>query len=302
MDPHEVSQSLHDIRAVGSVLVASAALMIHEWAILFDQEVSLVWQSPWNLVKVLYLISRYSPILDVIIALEEHIRPQVNPKTCRIYDDISITSASVGVAIAELVLILRTCALYGNCKKMVYGLGTVWTTWVGVNFWVLTKYFKSSVFEPQPSPVLPGCYLARADPIFFIGFASLLLLDALQLVLQLYKAIKLRAHTILYLVNSSQFQLRSSRLQNSPHIHVLPRWNSILHVSISLGSGKRARHFIGSAWLAGLVGHIDACLSQHNVLPVAARTSPGCNVDGNRDYAHCSSCFRLYGVPNPNGL
>ncbi|KAK0197534.1 hypothetical protein F5146DRAFT_50317 [Armillaria mellea] len=191
MDPHDVNQSLHDIRAVGSVLVASATLMIHEWAILFDQEVSLMWQSPWNLVKVLYLISRYSPILDVIIALEEHIRPRVNPKTCRIYDDISITSASVGIAIAELILILRTCALYGNCKKVVYGLGTVWTTWVAVNLWVLIKYFKSSVFEPQPSPVLPGCYLASADPIFFICFASLLLLDALQLILQLYKAIKL---------------------------------------------------------------------------------------------------------------
>ncbi|KAK0228149.1 hypothetical protein IW262DRAFT_1349200 [Armillaria fumosa] len=191
MDPHDISHSLHDIRAVGSVLVASATLMIHEWAILFDQEVSLMWQSPWNLVKVLYLISRYSPILDVIIALEEHIRPRVNPRTCRIYDDISITSASVGIAIAELILILRTCALYGNCKKVVYGLGTVWTTWVAVNLWVLIKYFKSSVFKSQPSPVLPGCYLASADPIFFICFASLLLLDALQLILQLYKAIKL---------------------------------------------------------------------------------------------------------------
>ncbi|KAK0502842.1 hypothetical protein EDD18DRAFT_1345685 [Armillaria luteobubalina] len=207
MDPHDISHSLHDIRAVGSVLVASATLMIHEWAVLFDQEVSLMWQSPWNLVKVLYLISRYSPILDVIIALEEHIRPRVIPKTCRTYNDISIMSASVGIAIAEhkvyndyrysYELTIAHLPSYPDfadmCPVRELQESGLWA-WYGVdamNLWVLIRYFKSSVFEPQPSPVLPGCYLASADPIFFICFASLLLLDALQLVLQLYKAIKI---------------------------------------------------------------------------------------------------------------
>ncbi|PBK96405.1 hypothetical protein ARMGADRAFT_1162874 [Armillaria gallica] len=191
MDPHDVSQSLHDISAVGYVSVASATVMIHEWAILFDQEVSLMWNSPWNLVKVLYIISRYFPILDVAITLQEHIQPQADPKTCLINYDISTMTTGVGITISELILIVRTCALYGNRKKVIYGLGTVWTIWVSVNIWVVITFMKSSVFEYQPSLVLPGCYLASDNPIIFVCFASLLLLEVLLLILHVWKALRL---------------------------------------------------------------------------------------------------------------
>ncbi|KAK0197535.1 hypothetical protein F5146DRAFT_1218374 [Armillaria mellea] len=168
-------------------IIASATVM---WAVLFDQEVSLMWNSPWNLVKVLYLISRYSPILDVAIALQEHIQPHTDPKTCLINNDISTMSTGVGVAISELILIVRTCALYGNCKKVIYGLGTVWTLWVSVNIWVVIHVHEVK-FEYQPSSVLPGCYLASDNPILFVCFASLLLLEVLLLILHVWKAFRL---------------------------------------------------------------------------------------------------------------
>ncbi|KAK0228148.1 hypothetical protein IW262DRAFT_582389 [Armillaria fumosa] len=72
-----------------------------------------------------------------------------------------------------MILIVRTCALYGNCKKVVYGLGTVWMLWV------------------SPTSVLPGCYLASDNPILFVCFASLLLLEVLLLILHVWKALRL---------------------------------------------------------------------------------------------------------------
>ncbi|KAK0445483.1 hypothetical protein EV421DRAFT_1796828 [Armillaria borealis] len=171
-----------------------------------------MWNSPWNLVKVLYLISRYSPILDVAIALQEHIQPQADPKTCLINNDISTMSTGVGIAISELILIVRTCALYGNCKKVIYGLGTVWTIWVSANIWVVITFMKSSVFEYQPSSVLPGCYLASDSPIIFVCFASLLLLEVLLLILHVWKALRLRVQSLAGSVKSSNF-LYSSRVQ-----------------------------------------------------------------------------------------
>ncbi|KAK0240558.1 hypothetical protein EDD85DRAFT_950412 [Armillaria nabsnona] len=319
MDPHDVSQSLHDIRAVGvgdtqltgrnlsiiltAVLVASATLMIHEWAILFDQEVSLMWQSPWSLVKVLYLISRYSPILDVVIAIEEHIRPRVNPKICRTYDDISITERKVYNDYrysCELTIVqppsdpdfADMCPVWEQQESGLWAC--LYQTWVAVNLWVLIKYFKSSVshhssllqVEPQRSPVLPGCYLASADPIFFICFASLLLLDALQLILQVYKAIKL--------LRGSRTPLVSTFFRDGVLYYMCLFPLALANVLVILLAPVK--------WLAGLVGHIDACLSQYNVLPVAARTSPGSDVEGNRNYAYCSSRFKPYGVPNANSL
>ncbi|KAK0448310.1 uncharacterized protein EV420DRAFT_853206 [Desarmillaria tabescens] len=191
MDYHIFIQSLHDIRAVSYVLVASATLMIHEWSMLFEQEVTLIWHSPWNLVKILYLMSRYFPIIDVAIALQEHIQPRADPKICLINNNISTVSAGVGIAISELILIVRTCALYGNYKRAVYGLGLVWAIWVSANIWVLITFMKSTVFEYQPSSVLPGCYLASESPVIFVCFASLLLLEAVLLVLHVWKALRL---------------------------------------------------------------------------------------------------------------
>ncbi|KAK0502839.1 hypothetical protein EDD18DRAFT_608655 [Armillaria luteobubalina] len=191
MDPHNVSQSLHDIRSISYVLVASTTVMMYEWLTLFDREVSLMWNSPWNLVKVLYLISRYSPILAIAPVFQEHIQPHADPKICLINNDISIVSTGVGIAISELILIVRTCALYGNCKKVIYGLGTVWTLWVSMNTWVVITFMKSSVFKHQRSSVLPGCYLASDNPIIFVCFASLLFLEVLLLILHVWKALRL---------------------------------------------------------------------------------------------------------------
>ncbi|KAK0502843.1 hypothetical protein EDD18DRAFT_1345686 [Armillaria luteobubalina] len=65
--------------------------------------------------------------LDVALSLQEHVQPHADPKACLINNDISTMSTGIGIAISELILIVRTCALYGNGKKVVYGLGTVWT-------------------------------------------------------------------------------------------------------------------------------------------------------------------------------
>lgn len=56
--------------------VASVALFVYDYAITFGMEVELIWMSPWNVMKILYLIQRYMPFVDsAIIPLPRTLRP-----------------------------------------------------------------------------------------------------------------------------------------------------------------------------------------------------------------------------------
>ncbi|KAK0240572.1 hypothetical protein EDD85DRAFT_825785 [Armillaria nabsnona] len=191
MDLNYLIHSVRDARAIGYVVVASATIMVYEWSILLEQEVSLIWYSPWSLVKVLYFLSRYSQILDIGVHFQEHIQTSADPKICYISHDIATVSSGLGIAVSELILIVRTCALYGNSKRIIYGLGLVWTIWVFGNSWPIVKFMKSSVFEHQVSALIPGCYLTKASPLILICFVSLLLLETLMVVMTVWKAFKL---------------------------------------------------------------------------------------------------------------
>ncbi|OAX32959.1 hypothetical protein K503DRAFT_776119 [Rhizopogon vinicolor AM-OR11-026] len=46
-------------RVLSYPVVASIALVVYDWALIFGQEFELVWMKRWSLMKVLYLSVRY---------------------------------------------------------------------------------------------------------------------------------------------------------------------------------------------------------------------------------------------------
>ncbi|ETW79448.1 hypothetical protein HETIRDRAFT_321581 [Heterobasidion irregulare TC 32-1] len=158
------ASSVFNLRVVGVCLFCSN-IQGYEWAMLLDQEVSMIWNSPWNLSKVLYLLSRYTPVLDMSLSIK-HV-----PRNFRCRN--------------------RTYALYANSKKILSSLGSLWAIWVSVNIWILVKWMDSLVFAKPPSPLIPGCYIVHADPIVFVSFASLLFHETVIVLLTVRKALQL---------------------------------------------------------------------------------------------------------------
>lgn len=62
-----------ELQVVTYVTVAFLALLVYDWIISLDREVSRIWRSDWSLVKVLYLYTRYAPLSVMTIAAEERI-------------------------------------------------------------------------------------------------------------------------------------------------------------------------------------------------------------------------------------
>jgi hypothetical protein len=42
---------------------------VYDWLILFDREVEHIWRSDWSVGKILFIVSRYGPFLDMPIVI-----------------------------------------------------------------------------------------------------------------------------------------------------------------------------------------------------------------------------------------
>ena len=45
------------------------SLQVHEWLILLDREVENVWRSRWGINKILFIVTRYGPFLDMPVTI-----------------------------------------------------------------------------------------------------------------------------------------------------------------------------------------------------------------------------------------
>lgn len=44
-------------------------LQAYDYLLTFSRELALVWPTEWNLIKVLFFLTRYTPLVDVTIVL-----------------------------------------------------------------------------------------------------------------------------------------------------------------------------------------------------------------------------------------
>ncbi|TEB34583.1 hypothetical protein FA13DRAFT_1729215 [Coprinellus micaceus] len=112
------------------IVAASTALIALEiWNSLPD-EVSLIWQSEWNIGKFLFLLCRYLVVFDLMLALYCELERDlafclgiltVFQRCERLFAAGSVSTVA-GVAIAEIILYLRVFALSRNSRWVGAGL------------------------------------------------------------------------------------------------------------------------------------------------------------------------------------
>ncbi|KAI0075576.1 hypothetical protein K474DRAFT_1382460 [Panus rudis PR-1116 ss-1] len=182
-------------------------LLVSDWTILFPSEVSsrlqldpcnhpnaniihdhheyvkveLIWRSKWSLTKVLYLLSRYSPFIDTPLNIAYYLTPDIRPDTCDAVYSIGVWITGYGIGLAELVLLVRTYAIYARSRRVLVFLVILWLLWIGGNSAVF-YFFTTSVQYVESTKLglgrdLPGCYTESESPIIFASFASLALFE-----------------------------------------------------------------------------------------------------------------------------
>ncbi|THH32838.1 hypothetical protein EUX98_g1348 [Antrodiella citrinella] len=136
--------------------VASAALLVYDFILTFHSEVTLIWPSQWNPVKVLFVLTRYLPFVNMCLVLFYQTKENIDVEMCQKTYYPAGWLIVIGIVVAEVILVVRTWAIWGRSQKVAILLAVAGATSL-IPVLVIEHYFLNSlVFSPFPSPATPG--------------------------------------------------------------------------------------------------------------------------------------------------
>jgi len=188
----QLTTGLERYRNIQSLTVAGMVIVIFDWLLTFEMEVSHIWQAPWNVKKVLYILSRYVPFVAIAIAVMIFfVSGEVVPvKTCRSLFLCAAVLFYIGEAIADLIFTLRTWVVCGRNKKLGIGLVVFYVaTWCVVILVPFGLYVRSVVYAPSLVPRLVGCTGQGRSTLFSASFAGAMVFNIVMLLLMATRAI-----------------------------------------------------------------------------------------------------------------
>ncbi|KAJ7873308.1 hypothetical protein B0H14DRAFT_144357 [Mycena olivaceomarginata] len=139
-----------DLQVVSYVKAAFLTLLAYDTILHIGQEYRYVWKSRWSVVKILYLWTRYSTFIDTILAVQERVDFSRDASSCSRIMTFTTIFAGFGIGVAEIILMIRTYALYERSKKLLVFFTVIWFAAGGVNFWAViqwTRSFKSKLLS-----------------------------------------------------------------------------------------------------------------------------------------------------------
>ncbi|KAL4257132.1 hypothetical protein AB1N83_009511 [Pleurotus pulmonarius] len=188
-DTPKIIHSLTLVRQGSYILISSGALLVYDYILTVSDEGYLVWNAPWSLGKVLFLLTRYPAFIDVAVSIYHAVAPSIRPETCELAYNVSGWMIIIGMIIAELIMVIRVWALWGNSK--IIGVILVILSIIGIVIAVIS-YIRFShalkfIAMDAISPGLKGCLPGNGTNIVFIDYLTLMAYEALVMILLLLK-------------------------------------------------------------------------------------------------------------------
>ncbi|KAJ7912978.1 hypothetical protein B0H13DRAFT_2005654 [Mycena leptocephala] len=176
-----LGEASYDLQLVSNYSVGMLTTLAYDTLLNIDQEYRFVWKSPWRPVKCLTFIDT---------ALAVHIRTQldVDPTTCHNVTSFIRIFAVAGTIITELILTIRTYALYEGSRPLLIFLCIMWFVIGGINLWALTKWTES-LTEVALSPA-NSCNLDSPGNIGVVSYLSLLIGETVVFLLTAWKGFR----------------------------------------------------------------------------------------------------------------
>ncbi|KAJ7189978.1 hypothetical protein GGX14DRAFT_546981 [Mycena pura] len=173
--PPEVALSWMRLQTVKYVNVASLAILVFDYCLTFDLELSLIWPTKMSLMKTLFLFARYTPFFDVPVGLYYTLAPNVSLKDCFNLNTTATTMSVFGIAIGEAILVLRTFAPSGRDRNVLLIIGTIYALAASATLVMVGIFLRSMTFGPPIFSKIPGCNETGGNFIL-IGICFILVL------------------------------------------------------------------------------------------------------------------------------
>ncbi|KAJ7173115.1 hypothetical protein C8R43DRAFT_978578 [Mycena crocata] len=160
--------------------VVNVTILLYDYSLTVDLETSLMWSSKWSLTKVLFFLSRYSPVFDVPVLLYYSLVSDLSFERCSQLHEGASWATIFGIGVAEAILVLRTYALSGRKRSVLVFFGALWMAGILASIALLKIFLQTVTYGPPPIPGIPGCYLTDGNVVFVtVSFILVLLNDTI---------------------------------------------------------------------------------------------------------------------------
>ncbi|KAF9039375.1 hypothetical protein BJ165DRAFT_1497821 [Panaeolus papilionaceus] len=176
-----------EFRLGSNALTASATVLVLDYLLTLDEEINYMWMQPKGFGTLLFFLNRYSPFLDTLMALYTQMGV-VSPERCKtLYQGITWLVAT-GLCMSELILLLRTFAMWNHKKAIFFILATMSTLTWGPGIAITYLEIASFRFEPVPEGAV-GCRLVSASKLIWVTFILLAFSETVICILTVMKGI-----------------------------------------------------------------------------------------------------------------
>jgi len=188
--PKTILSLLDDVILVKYFHVASLTLMAYDYLIMLPDEIQHIWTARWNWnIMPLYLLTRYLAFFEASVLTAFLFDPQLPVNNCATVYRVAAWFELVGIAVAEVVLLKRTYAIWGQSRKILYVLILLSTTLIPSAV-VMEMDLSTLEFPLSPFPTIVPCISSGEKSILYIDYAILLGLESVVLSLTIWIGVK----------------------------------------------------------------------------------------------------------------
>jgi len=151
-------------------------------------EIKFIWFSAWSYTKVLFLVLRYTPFIWMCFFLNNQLFVDPSIETCKVTFPAQPWMTLLQVVLAEVILAVRTWAVWNRDKAIGTILVVSIITVVIPQCVLLNKFVHSVQYLPTPYTGFRGCIIITNDRMLWINYAMFASVEAIFLLLMAISA------------------------------------------------------------------------------------------------------------------
>jgi len=156
-------------------LGAALVVLLYDYVLCLPAEVTHIWSSPWNLGKVLYLLTKYLALVDIPLAVAYTYAWEITPATCKLLFGWSCWSFVVGIFVSCVILAMRTWVIWHSTRVGAIIIGAALAgAWLPM-FVALAHVFVFNQYFPDPNVIIRGCVIDNSTDRSNMGVVYCLL-------------------------------------------------------------------------------------------------------------------------------
>ncbi|KAF9493126.1 hypothetical protein BDN71DRAFT_1147873 [Pleurotus eryngii] len=162
---------------------------VYDYVLTLNLEIEYTWGRTLSLLDCLFFFTRYAPFVDVGISLYSQLFPGLGTSTCERVYRFSAWSFTIGIAMGEIILTIRTWSLYDRSRVLGMLLAAFFLICWTVIFTSMGLFLESTHAMRFPVPEKAACFADVGNVLLYVCWCVLLVYDAGIMILMVVQAI-----------------------------------------------------------------------------------------------------------------